>query len=110
MLMSERYAPRDGGGRMVRRRFVGGTELQSTVKRQRVGRPKTRYETLAEIQEFLGVGRSTMYRYMDLGMPYEDFGGSRKFWRPEVVKWVRARSARIKAGDECGVAWLEDAS
>lgn len=67
------------------------------AKKPKAGRPRKHLETVEELAEFLQVSRATLYRLMDLGLPYvqvavEDRGG-RRFDREDVLKWLASRSA-----------------
>jgi excisionase family DNA binding protein len=49
-----------------------------------------KFLSMAEVTEFLGISRQTIYRLLSLGMPCYKLGGRRIFDREELVAWVKS--------------------
>ena len=55
-----------------------------------------KYLNTDEACEFLGISRPTLYRLKKQGLPYFKLGGSLKFDKEDLVKWIE----RLKTSDE----------
>jgi excisionase family DNA binding protein len=44
---------------------------------------------MAEVAEFLGISRQSIYRLLSQGMPRYKLGGRRIFDREELIDWVK---------------------
>ena len=57
--------------------------------------PMERWSSVEEVTEHLGVGRDTIYRWIERkGLPAHRIGRLWKFKLSEVDSWVRAQSAQ----------------
>jgi len=48
-----------------------------------------KFLSIAEVTEFLGISRQTIYRLLSQGMPCYKLGGRRIFDREELIEWVK---------------------
>lgn len=49
-----------------------------------------KFISMAEVTEFLGISRQSIYRLLSLGMPCYKLGGRRIFDREELVAWIKS--------------------
>ena len=49
-----------------------------------------KFLSMAEVTEFLGISRQSIYRLLSQGMPRYKLGGRRIFDRDELIKWVKS--------------------
>lgn len=47
--------------------------------------------TIQELMKEFGIARSTVYKYIDLGMPYIQMGSTRIFKYDDVKPWIDNR-------------------
>ena len=60
---------------------------------------ETRWMSVAEVADHLGVGRDTVYRWIDCrGMPAHRVGRLWKFQLSEVDEWVKSGEADVSNG------------
>jgi len=48
-----------------------------------------KFLSMAEVTEFLGISRQSIYRLLSQGMPCYKLGGRRIFDREELIDWVK---------------------
>ena len=48
-----------------------------------------KFLSMAEVAEFLGISRQSIYRLLSQGMPRYKLGGRRIFDREELIDWVK---------------------
>lgn len=49
-----------------------------------------KFISIAEVAEFLGISRQSIYRLLSQGMPCYKLGGRRIFDREELVAWIKS--------------------
>ena len=69
----------------------------------------TRWLSVAEVADHLGVARDTVYRWIDSrGMPAHRVGRFWKFQLPEVDAWVKSGEAEVPNSADIGDLTMQE--